>query len=694
MDKLLSWPYGAIYKGAAAGELFQLVTTEDSKPLVVESPIFCLDAEMVSDFAYQGCSGPAEITDDISQWSITYSSRRFPDVELTVVMRVCRHSPIFRFRYALSSDSERKLSKRNEADELRYMEISTAQGPMQVTEIQLSNFNPLVHSYYPIEVVRDCGELSVGTQFAGPLVFFDSEATCGLLAFEHGSQHPNTFLEFAAEQTDEVFKIAIHAVKGNYYNGQPVSKQQPFESVWFQLALVPESKESLQRHYREFILKYMSTNQESRKPYVFYNTWNYQERRKYFDQQPYLSEMNEDRMRQEIEVAHRLGIDVFVIDTGWYIKTGDWTVNPERFSDNLRGIKSLLDSYGMKLGLWFNPTVAAKSSQVVQELPHCIMTRDEQPIYHPQIWETEGSYGMCLASEYSDWFIDKLIRLHDELGVTYFKWDGIGQYACNSPLHWHGNETNSPQERAESYAYELGRQMIRIGQAVTDQRPDVIIDFDVTEAGRFVGLGFLAVGKYFLVNNGPYFHDFDIPKWVKIQPDTINVFFFPGPARPRFCRTGVLYDKYIPSNLFLTHYLPDQPRVSQANSVASLVLGGQGIWGDLIALSDDDVRYLAEQIAKYKRVSSAVVESYPRTVGTIGSSPEIYEKIDPEAGSGMVVFFTVKSGRFRYVTQRLKHTNVIVDGADTWEVTRNQRLVLTVNLDDNDARVVYVLPAD
>ncbi len=40
--------------------------------------------------------------------------------------------------------------------------------------------------------------------------------------------------------------------------------------------------------------------------------------------------MHYDRMMAEIEVAHRLGVDVFVIDTGWYIKTGDWLVNLEK----------------------------------------------------------------------------------------------------------------------------------------------------------------------------------------------------------------------------------------------------------------------------------------------------------------------------------------------------------------------------
>ncbi len=45
--------------------------------------------------------------------------------------------------------------------------------------------------------------------------------------------------------------------------------------------------------------------------------------------------MTEERILAEIEVAHRMGIDVFVLDTGWYQKTGDWEVNLQRFSPHL-----------------------------------------------------------------------------------------------------------------------------------------------------------------------------------------------------------------------------------------------------------------------------------------------------------------------------------------------------------------------
>ena len=196
-----------------------------------------------------------------------------------------------------------------------------------------------------------------------------------------------------------------------------------------------------------------------------------------------------------------------------------------------------------------------------------------------------------------------------------------------------------------------------------------------------------------LLNNGPYFHDFDIPRSVKIDPDTINVFFYPGPARDRVCRQGVKYDPYIPSILFLTHYLPDPPQLSQRNSLASLVLGGSGFWGDLLDLSEEDIAYQRQHIDHYKQVADAVTRAYPRVRGFAGSSPEIHEKLDPTSVLGLVAFFTVTPGRVTHYTQPLdlSHLGRVV-GADAYELTPDSRLKLTVDLQANDARVVYLLP--
>jgi alpha-galactosidase len=111
----------------------------------------------------------------------------------------------------------------------------------------------------------------------------------------------------------------------------------------------------------------------------------------------------------------------------------------------------------MKLGLWFNPTAAALSSRVFQQHPEWQSTRGGQPLWRGPVWETEEST-ICAWPRITPMdFVETMVRLNRELGVTYFKWDAVGQYGCDSPLHQHGSAANSPAERADCYAYELGR---------------------------------------------------------------------------------------------------------------------------------------------------------------------------------------------------------------------------------------------
>lgn len=678
------------------GNLFALYHEGQADPVLAGLPSFEINGQAREDFAFQETAGQRGLPHGGLETRLRFNSRGLPSVSLDVIIRSFASSPILRFKYSLSSGEPVCLTKPpgSDRDPIRWFSLHQAGfQDCTLTEYQLSHFDPVQHSYMPNREDRHPGEILPGLCFAGPIALFHTPRRTLLAAYEHGADHPFSFFDFETAGEASQRTVILRPRRGTIYNGQLVSAERPFESVWFELGLHPGSLDDFLPLYRRFFLEEVCENRESRKPYIFYNTWNYQERQKYFKGRPYLESMTAERMLAEIDAAHRLGVEVFVIDTGWYIKTGDWLPNLERFPEGLKEIRRRLDKYGMKLGLWFNPTVAALTSRVYLEHPEWEMTWEGKPSARHPIWETEISTGMCLASDYASYYASVMVRLNQELGVSYFKWDGVQQFGCDSPLHNHGTEANTPQERRESYAYQMGISMIRIVEEVTRRCPDVIVDFDITEGGRFVGLGFLSAGKYFLVNNGPYFHEFDIPRTVKIEPDTINVFFYPGPARPRICRQGIKYDELIPSILFLTHYLPDPPRLSQANSLAALVLGGSGWWGDLPALGEADLDYLGGQIALYKQVRVYATRAFPRRRGFAGSSPEIYEKIDPAAAGGLAAFFTVTPGTMIHYTQPLNLDNLgQVIGADAWEIAHGGRLKLTVTLGRDDARVVYLIP--
>jgi hypothetical protein len=87
--------------------------------------------------------------------------------------------------------------------------------------------------------------------------------------------------------------------------------------------------------------------------------------------------------------------------------------------------------------------------------------------------------------------------------------------------------SNSAQERRDCCAFEQVRAMVRIVEQLQAEFPEAIVDFDITEAGRSAGLAWLSAGKYFLVNNGPYHMNYDIP--FDRERENWNMLFYPGP---------------------------------------------------------------------------------------------------------------------------------------------------------------------
>ncbi|MGE5449095.1 MAG: alpha-galactosidase [Bacteroidales bacterium] len=631
--------------------LWEYTLLKSGQTFCFRAPEFEIDSKTVEAklSSFHVAKQPVVLKNGVKEYTVEGTLVAVSDMRLKATFQVSDNNPIVRFRYELISESDHQLTKSRGHDHISYLGVSL-KGFSKVKEIRLSEFNEMVHSFCLSERNVEEKHFAESIRLMGPLMAASDGSASLIVGYEHGSQAPDHFLEFGLSP-DHL--MTLQAVKGNYYNGYSIHRDHPFQTIWLEAGAVNGNEDLLAKNYRSFVLHTMSQNAESRKPYIFYNTWNFQERNRNWYKKPYLADMTLERMLQEIEVAHKMGIEVFVIDAGWFEKTGDWTPSLQRFPDGLKTVSQKLKDNGMKLGLWFNPTVAAKTSNMLKDHRDKVRTRDGNEGDPWPVWETEASYGMCLVSDYRDAFADKLISLNKELGVTYFKWDAIGQYECNDPRHEHGTEANSPQERMESYAFEISQAMTYVVDKLTKACPEAIVDFDVTEGGRAVGLGFLSAGKYFLINNGPYFFNYDIP--FDKENGQWNIFFYPGPARTWICRTPLTYDKWIPTSLFLTHYLPDDPYENQSIAVGSLILGQNGIWGDLPKISKEGVDFFAKTLGLYKQVRDDMTESAMIRDGAVGGSPEVYEKINPETGKGAIVLFSSHTGSYSYISQNKVH---------------------------------------
>jgi len=657
--------------------------------LAIQEPSFQVDGKRILARASLIRSLPViKLRNGVSEYTFRGPLVADRSLELTITFRLSDLSPVVRFKYELHSTGRHTLTKTARCDDLRYFSLPLSAFP-EVREVSLSEFNEKYHAYNLEETPIEARYFEDNGSVMGPILEFSHGDEHYLLGYEHGSQSPNRFLQFSLGKGKER-RVSLDAVKANYTDGQVVDKNNGYTTIWFEAGGAIGDESRLKGYYRHFVLDDLSENLESRKPYIYYNTWGRQERAHVLSGK-YLSTVNLATTLKEIDVCHELGVEVYVIDAGWFIRTGDWDVNTKLFPDTLRQVKRLLDRYGMKLGLWFNPTVAAISSKMLSGNKDFVMARGDEESAPRKVWETEESVDLCLVSPYWEMYADRLVELSKTLGVTYFKWDAIGQYGCDRPGHLHGTRNMSASERAESYAFLLPQYMAKVINKVCKANPAAIFDFDITENGRCMGLEFLSAGKYFIINNGPYFSNFDLgPQWLSSQAATNpNLFFNAGPARGWFTRSALTYDSWIPSILFLTHYVPDEPKSSQSVNLASLILGQNGIWGNIIQTSAAGISYFNEVLGKYKQVREDITSSYPQTIGETGASPEIHEKIDSESGKGAIVIFANTKGDYTYISKNKVSRSLWTSEGVKVSYDAHGRAVIAATFDRADAKILF-----
>jgi len=671
-------------------KLWEYKIKSNGASLNIKAPIFELNGNSIkcSVEKFNTLSEPIVLNNGVSEYVFQGKVKAYPDLNLKVILRVSPDNAVLRYKYAISGTKNFQLTKSKGKDNIVYLSTSTVKFN-RVKEVQFSNYDDKFHSYILKEQNIEERFFENNSSVMGPMLVLGNKNNSFLMAYEHGSQYGNEFLHFDLLKDRSV---NISAVRGNYLNNQSISDGNEYETIWFEIAGVNGDEDILADQYRTFMLKYFSLNLESRKPYIFYNTWSRQERDSWRGNSC-LNSMTTKQTLAEIDQASKMGIDVYVLDVGWFLKAGDWTVNTSEnfFPDTLNQVVNQLKKYNMKLGLWFNPKMAALSSEMLERNKNYRTSIDGKMEGASKVWGTEESVPLCLISNYWKDYAEVLISLAKTYNVSYFKWDAIWQGDCDAAGHNHGTDKNTQQERRDNNAFLQPIYLSKIIDKVSTACPEAIFDFDITEEGRCVGLTLLSSGKYFAINNGPYFHNFDLaPTWKSpLANKNSNVFVNPGPARGWFLRPVLSFDKWIPSVLFLTHYQPDEPKSSQNINIASLLLGQNGIWGEILNTSPEGTKLFGDILSKYKQISADITLASLLRYGVPGESSEIYEKINPATGNGEVIIFGIGKREINYITKSKVNQKIWHNEDVTISYDEKGRAIIKATFTETGSRIIF-----
>jgi alpha-galactosidase len=141
--------------------------------------------------------------------------------------------------------------------------------------------------------------------------------------------------------------------------------------------------------------------------------------------------VDETGQRGLAEIAAELGVELFVMDDGWFgarrgdhAGLGDWDPYPEAFPNGLRPLVDDVHKLGMRFGLWVEPEMVNPDSDLYRAHPDWVLHQNHRR-------RTELRHQLVLNFGRDDvvaWATEWLDRLVAENDLDYLKWD------CNRPF--------------------------------------------------------------------------------------------------------------------------------------------------------------------------------------------------------------------------------------------------------------------
>lgn len=192
-------------------------------------------------------------------------------------------------------------------------------------------------------------------------------------------------------------------------------------------------------------------------------------------------QFDEDKILQIAQTAAQLGIELLVLDDGWFGERnddrrslGDWYVNAEKLPHGLQGLAQKVNDLGLKFGLWFEPEMISPNSDLYRAHPDWCLHAPGRP-------RTEGRHQLILdltRPDVQDFIIQMLKTTLSSAPISYVKWD----------MNRNMTEAFSaflPAERQmeTQHRYMLG--LYHILEEITAAFPDILFESCSGGGGRF-----------------------------------------------------------------------------------------------------------------------------------------------------------------------------------------------------------------
>ena len=337
-------------------------------------------------------------------------------------------------------------------------------------------------------------------------------------------------------------------------------------------------------------------------------------------------DFNEEKILKIAEQAAALGVDMLVLDDGWFGKRnddcsglGDWSVNEKKLCGGLGSLAEKIKKMGMKFGLWFEPEMVSEDSELYR-------THPEWAIQIPSRKPIRSRYQLVLDMtnpEVREYLFNSISKILRSAGISYVKWD-MNRSICD--LY---TPCLSAEDQGEiSHRYVLG--LYELLERLTSEFPDVLFEGCSGGGGRF-DAGMLYYCPQIWCSD-----DTDAYERTKIQYGTS--FFYPVSAVGSHVSA-------VPNH--------QTGRITPIETRAVTAMAGSfGYELDLNTLSDSEKQEVREQITRFKKYGRLIHNGlYYRLSDPMNDKFAVWEFVSEDKKEVLVngVIFRTEPNRTQYL---------------------------------------------
>ena len=275
----------------------------------------------------------------------------------------------------------------------------------------------------------------------------------------------------AAAQKDQKnqtrFQMGIHPTNFCFH----LEKGEAFDTPQAILSYSGTGLTKLSQQYHEIIREHICRGayKHAKRP-ILINNWE----ATYFN-------FNEEKILKIAEQAQKLGIEMLVLDDGWFGKReddnsglGDWFVNEKKMNGSMAQLAEKIHKMGMKFGLWFEPEMISEDSDLYRAHPDWIISA-------PERFESHARHQFVLdfsKKEVVDYIYEMVAKVIRESAISYIKWD-MNRYMTEP----YSKGTEPSQQGKVMHKYILG--VYDLYTRLTTEFPEILFESCASGGARF-----------------------------------------------------------------------------------------------------------------------------------------------------------------------------------------------------------------